>query len=125
MLIGELARRSGVSARSVRYYEANGLLAARRDVNGYRVYAEADVRLVREIASLLARGFTLADTKPFVDCLRSGHPSGDSCPDAIAVYRRKLAELDACIADLRATRDRVAARLSDADKERFCDHCDR
>ena len=114
MLIGELAQRSGVSARSLRYYEQNGLLTARRDPNGYRVYDEDAVRLAREIGTLLARGFTLAETRPFVECLRAGYEAGDACPESLAVYRRKLAELDACIDDLRATRDRVAAQLEAA-----------
>jgi DNA-binding transcriptional MerR regulator len=115
MLIGELARRSGVSARSLRYYEQHGLIAAGRDVNGYRVYGDDDVRLAREIGTLLARGFSLEETRPFVECLRAGNATGDSCPESVAVYRRKLAELDSCIADLQATRDRVAARLAAAD----------
>jgi DNA-binding transcriptional MerR regulator len=115
MLIGELARRSGVSARSLRYYEQHGLIAARRDVNGYRVYGEDDVRLAREIGTLLARGFSLAETRPFVECLRAGNATGDSCPESVAVYRRKLAELDSCISDLQATRARVAAQLAAAD----------
>lgn len=111
MLIGELAARSGVSARSLRYYEQHGLITARRDTNGYRVYADDDVRLAREIGTLLGRGFSLNETRPFVECLRAGNSAGDSCPESVAVYRRKLAELDVCIDDLQATRARVAARL--------------
>ena len=38
MRIGELARRSGTSARSIRYYEQQGLMVSRRDPNGYRNY---------------------------------------------------------------------------------------
>jgi DNA-binding transcriptional MerR regulator len=124
MLIGELARRSGVSARSLRYYEQNGLLSARRDPNGYRVYDEADVRLAREIGVLLARGFSLAETRPFVECLRSGHGAGDACPESLEVYRRKLAELDACIADLQAARDRVAAQLALAGRSPTAPACE-
>jgi len=43
MRIGELARRAGASARSIRYYEEQGLLLARRQANGYREYDEADL----------------------------------------------------------------------------------
>lgn len=114
MRIGELARRSGVSARSLRYYEQHDLIAAARDTNGYRVYTEDDVRLAREIGSLLNRGFSLAETRPFIECLRAGNAAGDSCPESLAVYRHKLAELDECIADLQTTRDRVAGRLTAA-----------
>src|SRR5215207_5291950 len=67
MRIGELAERVGTSTRALRHYEAQGLLRARRDANGYRDYGEDDLRLVEEIRSLQAIGFTLEETRPFVD----------------------------------------------------------
>jgi DNA-binding transcriptional MerR regulator len=112
MRIGELARLAGTSTRSLRYYEEQGLLAARRAANGHREYDENDLRLVQEIRSLLEIGFALEETRPFVECLRAGHSAGDVCPASIAVYRRKLAELDAGIARLSEIRDRLAAQLS-------------
>lgn len=112
MRIGELARLAGTSTRSLRYYEEQGLLAARRAPNGHREYDENDLRLVQEIRSLLEIGFALEETRPFVECLRAGHSAGDVCPASIAVYRRKLAELDAGIARLSDIRDRLAAQLS-------------
>jgi DNA-binding transcriptional MerR regulator len=57
MRISELAERAGTSTRALRYYEEHGLLAARRASNGYREYDEVDLRLVREIRSLLDIGF--------------------------------------------------------------------
>lgn len=115
MRIGELARRAGVSPRSVRYYEQRGLLAASRDSNGYRRYDEGDLAVVREIRARIGAGFTLEEARPFVECLRTGSPTGDACPEPRAVYRRKLAELDACIARMTALRDQVAAQLAAAD----------
>jgi len=76
MQIGELAERAGVSTRALRYYEQQGLIAARRTANGYRDYDESNVRLVEEIRTLLAAGFTLDDARPFVECLRTGHETG-------------------------------------------------
>jgi DNA-binding transcriptional MerR regulator len=67
MRIGELARQSGTSARSIRYYEQQGLMVARRHANGYRDYDEADLRLVGEIRSLLVNGFDLEEIRPCVD----------------------------------------------------------
>lgn len=40
MRIGELARRTGVSVRALRYYEEQGLLVPARAANGYREYTE-------------------------------------------------------------------------------------
>src|SRR5690242_13654846 len=111
MRIGELARTTGTTTRALRYYEAQGLLSAPRTSNGYREYDETHLRMVREIQALQAVGFALEDTRPFVECLRAGNESGDSCPDSVAVYQRKLDEIDACIARLGEVRAELAEKL--------------
>jgi DNA-binding transcriptional MerR regulator len=112
MRIGELAERTGTTTRALRYYEGLGLLPARRTANGYRTYDESDQRLVAEIRSLLEIGFALEDTRPFVECLRSGHSAGDVCPDSVAVYRRKILEIDGLIARLDLVRAHLEAQLA-------------
>lgn len=114
MRIGELADSAGTTTRALRYYEAQGLLQAPRGPNGYRCYDSTHLRVVQEIRSLQAVGFALEDTRPFVECLRAGHHSGDACPDSVAVYRRKLAEVDQCIEQLSAVRRELAAKLDSA-----------
>jgi DNA-binding transcriptional MerR regulator len=113
MRIRELAAQTGTTTRSLRYYEAQGLLPAGRSANGYRVYDGHHVRLVREIRSLQAVGFSLEDVRPFVECLLAGHEAGDDCPASVEVYRRKLADLERHIAELRGVRDRLSERLAD------------
>ncbi|PJE97054.1 MerR family transcriptional regulator [Streptomyces carminius] len=115
MRIGELARRAGTTTRALRYYESLGLLRAHRTANGYRDYGEEDLRLLRQIRTLQDFGFELEETRPFVECLRAGHPAGDACPASLEVYRRKLAELDDCIDRLRTVRREIAAQLSRAE----------
>lgn len=115
MRIGKLAERAGTSTRTLRYYEARGLLPARRMVNGYRVYDEQDLRLLQQIQTLQGFGFELEETRPFVECLRAGHPEGDVCPASLEVYRRKLSELDECLARLQAVRDQIAGQLAHAE----------
>jgi DNA-binding transcriptional MerR regulator len=114
MRIGELAEQTGASTRSLRYYEQHGLLRARRGPNGYRDYSEEDIRLVSEIRALLSVGFTLEDTRPFVDCLRAGHSSGGSCRESVEVYQRKLAQIDDEIRVLLTRRAEVAAQLAES-----------
>lgn len=53
-----------------------------------------------------------------MECLRAGHPQGDACPDSLAVYRRKLAELDALIGELTSVRAQVGAQLARAERAR-------
>ncbi len=111
MRIGELAERAGTTTRALRYYESRGLLDARRDPRGYRTYGEDDLRQLEQIRALQDYGFGLEETRPFVECLRAGHPTGDACPASLEVYRRKLAELEDCIAQLQAVRDDIRAQL--------------
>ncbi|MEU3573131.1 MerR family transcriptional regulator [Kitasatospora sp. NPDC036755] len=118
MRIGELAERAGTTTRALRYYEQLGLLPARRAGNGYRAYDEGDLRLLREIRMLQDFGFGLEETRPFVECLRAGHPEGDSCPASLEVYRRKLGELDECIARLQEVRASVAGQFDRAVRAR-------
>ncbi|MEU6813634.1 MerR family transcriptional regulator [Streptomyces sp. NPDC046860] len=118
MRIGELAERAGTTVRALRYYESRGLLPARRDGNGHRVYGERDLALLRQIRTLRDFGFELEETRPFVECLRAGHPEGDACPASQAVYRRKLDELDGLIGELVAVRATVAGQLRRAEEAR-------
>ena len=118
MRIGELAARAGTTTRTLRYYESRGLLPARRGENGYRTYDEHDLRLLRQIRTLQDFGFDLEETRPFVECLRAGHPEGDSCPASLDVYRRKLGELDSLIDELMSVRAQVGEQLARAERAR-------
>ncbi|MFD8294706.1 HEAT repeat domain-containing protein [Streptomyces bauhiniae] len=60
MLIGEVARRSGVSARMLRHYDALGLVRPTgRTVGGYREYSADDVRRIFHVESLRSLGLSL------------------------------------------------------------------
>lgn len=60
MLIGEVARRSGVSTRMLRHYDALGLVRPTgRTVGGYREYSAEDVRRIFQVESLRSLGLSL------------------------------------------------------------------
>ncbi|MFG3343653.1 HEAT repeat domain-containing protein [Streptomyces sp. NPDC048018] len=62
MLIGEVARRSGVSARMLRHYEKLGLVRpSGRTGSGYREYAGEDIRRIFHIESLRSLGLSLRE----------------------------------------------------------------
>lgn len=111
MLIGELARRTGASQRSLRHYERVGLLHPRRGPNGYRHYDEAAVEQVRHIRDLLASGFTTHDIAAVAACL--GQPPEPACGPAIDLYRAKLREIETRIDQLLALRDHLVHRLAE------------
>ncbi|MEW2071764.1 MerR family transcriptional regulator [Streptomyces sp. NPDC007346] len=68
MLIGEVARRSGVSARMLRHYESLGLVSpSGRTGSGYREYSGEDIRRIFHIESLRALGLSLREVKRALD----------------------------------------------------------
>jgi len=107
--IGELARRTGVSARSLRYYEQRGLLSARRDRNGYRRYDGDVVTVVGNVRRLLDAGLSVADIRQFGACLTSPDLGSSPCAAALEVYERRLRVLDERIATLAELRSNLAA----------------
>ncbi|MFC4145825.1 MerR family transcriptional regulator [Micromonospora mangrovi] len=69
MRIGELAGRTGVSARSIRYYEQQGLLVSRRTASGQRLFAEAAVERVRLIQRLFDAGLSSKRMYELLPCM--------------------------------------------------------
>src|SRR2546423_13639283 len=77
MRIGELARRTGVSERPLRYYEQQGMLATDRTVGGHREYPERAVDRVLLIQQLFAAGLNSKRIARILPCMRDadGGPS--------------------------------------------------
>ncbi|ROO87420.1 DNA-binding transcriptional MerR regulator [Actinocorallia herbida] len=110
MRIGELADRTGVSVRSLRYYEEQGLLHSTRTTSGQRRYAGPAVERVLFLQRLYAAGLssrTIAELLPCVDA-----PSEDHSVAALDRMEQERAKLDAHITDLVGTRDALDALMS-------------
>lgn len=124
MKIGDLAQRTAVSRRLLRYYEEQGLLRPLRLPNGYRDYDESHVTAVRQIRLLLAAGLPTAIIGRLLHCV---HEEGErvvpvACPGVIAQLQREQSRLADEIARLRSSQEAldlmlVAARGSAAAAE--------
>lgn len=112
LTIGKLARETGISARAIRHYDANGLLTSARSANGYRVFPRAAVAQVRQIHRLVATGFSLAEIRAFPDCMRLIEGAA-SCTQTSALQRKRLASIERQIADLERRRARLLQMLDD------------
>jgi len=90
MRIGELSRRTGVSRRMLRYYEAEGLLKPKRTSSGYRDYAPNEEQTVERIKLLGAAGLTLATIHRFLPCVRGEGPVFEPCDELRNVLREQI-----------------------------------
>jgi DNA-binding transcriptional MerR regulator len=71
--VSQIARRTGITVRTLHHYEACGLLMpAHRSEAGYRLYGEAELRRLQHIVSLKALGFSLGEIRA---CLDADAPS--------------------------------------------------
>ena len=110
--IGDLAKRTGASVRSLRHYEQFGLLSAQRELNGYRHFELDAIEYVLRIRVLLRNGFTLAEIRPIASMLEPQQRSQRAiCADVIRLYQQKLEQLDQRIAEMCAIRASAAERL--------------
>jgi DNA-binding transcriptional MerR regulator len=105
LTIGELARRTGVSASALRYYEELGVLPAPARVSGQRRFPESAARLVAAILLYSDAGFTLAEQKTL---LSAGEGAAE---DRHALMRRKVADLDEQIERARVVREAISHGL--------------
>ena len=73
MKIGELAKRSGLAASRIRFYEASGLLnAVERKANGYRTYGPESVWMLEIITGAQKAGFSLEEIRSLLTLSASG-----------------------------------------------------
>ncbi|MFE4415189.1 MerR family transcriptional regulator [Streptomyces sp. NPDC056821] len=106
MRIGQLARRTGVSERSLRYYEKEGLLSAERTPGGHREYAEGAVNRVRRIQELYAAGLCSSKIAKLLPCMRDSDGGPSETADAYLVSELTVerTRIDRMIEDLQRSR---------------------
>jgi MerR family redox-sensitive transcriptional activator SoxR len=93
--IGKVARRTGVAASALRYYEDAGLLPPPRRVGGQRRYGPEVLRRVEVLRCAQQAGFTLAEIRTLFHGFGAGTPLGERWN---TLAHAKLRELDALIA---------------------------
>ncbi|WP_115717335.1 Zn(2+)-responsive transcriptional regulator [Gallaecimonas mangrovi] len=67
MKIGELAQATGVTVDTLRFWEKQGLLEAKRGENSYRYYDDSSVNTLHFILSMKSLGFSLEDIRELLD----------------------------------------------------------
>ena len=106
MTIGEASAKSGVPAKTIRYYEETGLIGpADRQSNLYRSYSDSDVALLRFIGRARRLGFSIEDLKSLIALYRD---RSRSSRDVKAVASHHLARVERKIRELQSIRDALA-----------------
>lgn len=106
MRIGEVADRSGVPAKTIRYYETVGLLpAADREANGYRSYGADIMQRLAFIRAAQASGLTLGEIRSIIAFRDCGEKPCDHVRDLID---RRAAQIDDQIGELQRLRAELA-----------------
>lgn len=102
MNIGTVARRTGVPARTIRYYESIGLMPpASRSENGYRAYTSRDMEALRFIQRARNLGFSIRDV---ADLLALWRDTSRASADVKSVAMRHIEEVERRIAELESIR---------------------
>ena len=98
LTIGKVAKRAGIGAETVRFYEKEGLIgpASRTEAN-YRVYESVDIARLRFIRRAKSLGFTLKEIK---DLLSLRHDPDASKEDVKRQTEAKIADIEQKISDL-------------------------
>jgi arsenate reductase len=123
MKIAELARRAGIAASAVRWYETAGVIPpASREENGYRDYAEPDLARLRLVVSLRRLGLAPQDAGRLARlCIERGAVDLDLAPvlagQRVAIERQR-ADLDRLEAELLDLEMTIAAAGRASRKER-------
>jgi len=129
--IGAAARLTGLSAKAIRFYEAEGLIpAARRSGAGYRRYAPDDLRRLRLVRQLRLVGMPLAEAKALVgkalgaDCATFAIELSGAFAQQKAIVEQRIAELE----ELRSELDLLSEQVNHCECEpgqtvAGCDSC--
>lgn len=105
MNIGEASRRSGLPAKTIRYYEEVGLVRPARASNGYRDYAERDVHLLRFLQRSRSLGFSIEEARKLLSLYSDDLRHSE---DVRRMAKRRIAEIDRKVEELHSLRRALA-----------------
>lgn len=101
MNIGEASARSGLPAKTIRYYEEIGLLKAPRSANGYRHYGADEIHKLTFLHRARSLGFTIEDCRALLDLYED---RSRASADVKALAAARIVEIEAKIRELQAMR---------------------
>ena len=105
MNISDVSARSGLPAKTIRYYEDIALIKPDRAENGYRDYSEADVHRLRFIQRSRSLGFTIEECRTLLSLYEDKHRAS---ADVKALARQKISEIERKMEELKSLRETLS-----------------
>ena len=110
MNISEVEKRTGLPAKTIRYYEEIGLVTPARRANGYRDFAQSEAHKLAFLARARVLGFSIEDCR---NLLALWEDKTRASADVRTIAREHLTAIDVKIAGLTAMRDTLAELVHD------------
>lgn len=94
MTIAEVAKRTGLTPHTLRYYEREGLLLREvdRSSTGHRLYHEDDITWIRLITRLRATGMPIREVRRYAELARAGDATRRERLELLRAHRRRVIE---------------------------------
>lgn len=109
LTVNELAKRSDVSAHTVRYYIRSGLIApVQTQANKYRLFAVDDVNKLKFIRTAKLLGFTLSDIQLILGHAKMGE---SPCSEVRVLIQQRMQEIEEKIRDMQQLQQRMGTAL--------------
>ena len=105
MNIGEVSKKSGLTPKTIRYYEDIGLITPLRDANGYRSFRDTDMHKLAFLGRSRALGFTIEDCR---NLLALWDDKGRASADVRSIAKEHLAQIESKIVDLQSIRETLS-----------------
>ncbi|KUP93446.1 Cu(I)-responsive transcriptional regulator [Tritonibacter horizontis] len=109
MNIGDVATRSGLPAKTIRYYEDIGLIRPGRSANGYRCFEERDLHKLAFLGRARALGFSIEDCRMLLGLYED---DSRASADVKQLALTHLTKIEAKIADLQAMRETLSELIT-------------
>lgn len=114
--IGQLSELSGLSHRTIRYYEELGLLVSKRTSGGQRMYSDQDLVYLKRIIELKGLGFSLTEIEKIFRMKNEDESGNKRRSELLKQYRAKMEECQSKLESLQMHMDELSWHIHQLEK---------
>ena len=122
LTIGELAKATSTTPRTVRFYESMGLIKPlKRSKSGYRLFGRSELRRMQFITSLKQAGFHLKVIQRLLDLKESELTASETARTANEILQTHMPEVDRTVTSVKSARNDIIRTMTLLSKCYSCD----